>query len=106
MDKPTEELRKLMQVTYLSGLNIYALTNKIQNVTFYSLPPSLIERICKEYLKYKGSIKSPWAWADKVFRLIRDEAYATGVQAKSKTEYKEVNTELMEKLFGGTKFGT
>lgn len=106
MDKHTKDLRELMKQTYQAKLNIYALVNKIQGVTSYSLPPTLIEKICLEYLKYQSSIRSPWAWGEKVFKLIRDEAYASGVQAKNKVEYKQVNTELMEKLFGGTKFGT
>jgi hypothetical protein len=104
MNKETEELRILMAEVYRNGLNIYALVNRIQGVTSYSLPPSLIEKICKEYLKYKDTIKSPWAWGEKVFKLIRDQAYASGVESKNKVEFKQVNTELMEKLFGDKKW--
>lgn len=104
MNKPTEELRKLMAVTYTEGLNVYALVNKIQNDTHYSIPPEVVERICREYLKYKSRIKSPWAWSERVFRLIRDGAFVNSKAGEEK-EVRKTNSELIEKLFGGTKLG-
>lgn len=100
MDKPTEELRKLMAVTYSEKLNIYALLNKIQNQTQYSISPEVVERICKTYLKYKHRIKSPWAWGEKVAKLIRDDFYIMS-KTKEEKEAKQPNVELLQKLLGG-----
>jgi hypothetical protein len=103
MDIPTQELRQLMKEVYSNGLNVYALVNKVQSQTSYALSPEVIELICREYLKYKPSIKKPYAWAYKVFKLIRDNAYVAN-SAKEEKKNKEVNKDLMLKLFGDKKW--
>lgn len=105
MDNPTKELRKLMQITYTEGLNIYALVQRVQNETAYPLSAEVVEAVCRQYLKYKHGIRSAWAWSNKVFRLIRDNAFVNSKVGEIKEE-KKINAELLEKLFGGTKFGT
>lgn len=100
MDKETQDLRKLKKEVYDKGLNIYALVNKMSRLSNYELPPIVIERICREYLRQRNSIRNPWTWSNKVFKIIRDSAYVSSKAGEEK-ENKKVNTELLNKLLGG-----
>jgi hypothetical protein len=104
MDKHTKDLRELKKEVFDKGLNIYAMVNRLSNITNYKLDTILIERICREYLKQRHLIRNPWAWADKVFKLIRDNYYVESKAGEEK-EVKKVNVDLMKQLFGGTKLG-
>jgi hypothetical protein len=96
-----QSTRDLMAKVYKEKLNIYALLNRVQNETTYSLPEELIIMVCEDYLKYKGTIRNQWAWLNKVLRLKRDELYVS-LRLKEEKKYKhEVNSTLLKNLFGG-----
>jgi hypothetical protein len=98
-----KDIKDLMKTVYKEGFNIYALLNKFKKEMMYELPDSVIEVVCKEYLKQKPVINNDWAWFVRVLRAKRDEAFA-GKQIKEHEAVKyDTNSLLLKNLFGGKK---
>ena len=95
MDRKTQEL---MKTVYQSGLNVYALVNRLTKLRGNPIPDSVVELLCVEYLKRKEKVVSPFAWAMTVLQLKADELSAKQ-QIEKKKVYADTNTKLLRELF-------
>lgn len=73
------ELRELVKDCYDKGFNVYACINKVKKDKKWRIevPDEVVERVCRQYLAEKDSVKSAWPWFLKVFAMESQAYFAT-----------------------------